>query len=84
MVEVGCVHTMWCGEVFLTCRVKIQVQILRRRCRGPFHSSCNDTPVYSRVTVKIASRELGIECYTDRNFTCAMVPGHRLDVHLKK
>ncbi|VDC07803.1 unnamed protein product [Peniophora sp. CBMAI 1063] len=33
---------------------------------------------------KIAAQHLGIVAYPDRNFTCASIPDHRRDIHLKK
>ncbi|KAF9264759.1 hypothetical protein L218DRAFT_972361 [Marasmius fiardii PR-910] len=33
---------------------------------------------------KIASRELGIVCFPDRNFIVASIPTHRWEIHLKK
>jgi len=33
---------------------------------------------------QIASTELGIACFSHRNFVEAMIPVHRRDVHLKK
>ncbi|KAI0059076.1 DNA mismatch repair protein MSH3 [Artomyces pyxidatus] len=33
---------------------------------------------------RIASKELGIVCFPDRNFLVASIPTHRRDVHLKK
>lgn len=33
---------------------------------------------------RIAAAELGIACFPHRNFTEAMVPVHRRDIHLKK
>ncbi|KAF8626218.1 hypothetical protein AX15_004907 [Amanita polypyramis BW_CC] len=33
---------------------------------------------------KVASKELGMVAYTDRNFLVASIPTHRRDVHLKK
>lgn len=34
--------------------------------------------------IQIASEELGIACFPHRNFTEAMIPVHRRDIHLKK
>jgi len=33
---------------------------------------------------QVASKELGMVAYVDRNFMVASIPVHRRDVHLKK
>ncbi|KAJ7685045.1 DNA mismatch repair protein MSH3 [Mycena polygramma] len=33
---------------------------------------------------KVAAKELGMVCFTDRNFLVASIPTHRKDIHLKK
>ncbi|KAJ6630634.1 DNA mismatch repair protein MSH3 [Mycena sp. CBHHK59/15] len=33
---------------------------------------------------EVAAKELGMVCYTDRNFLVASIPTHRRDIHLKK
>ncbi|KAJ6547415.1 muts domain V-domain-containing protein [Mycena capillaripes] len=33
---------------------------------------------------KVAAKELGMVCFTDRNFLVASIPTHRRDIHLKK
>ncbi|KAJ6496538.1 DNA mismatch repair protein MSH3 [Mycena vitilis] len=33
---------------------------------------------------KVAAKELGMVCFTDRNFFVASIPTHRKDIHLKK
>ncbi|KAJ6546536.1 DNA mismatch repair protein MSH3 [Mycena vulgaris] len=33
---------------------------------------------------KVAAKELGMVCFTDRNFLVASIPVHRRDIHLKK
>ncbi|KAJ7109234.1 muts domain V-domain-containing protein [Mycena epipterygia] len=33
---------------------------------------------------KVAAKELGMVCFTDKNFLVASIPSHRRDIHLKK
>lgn len=39
---------------------------------------------YSNWHFQIASKELGVACFPDRNFLTAYIPVHRKNVHLKK
>jgi DNA mismatch repair protein MSH3 len=37
-----------------------------------------------QIGIQIASKELGIVAYPDRNFIVASIPTHRRDIHLRK
>lgn len=39
---------------------------------------------YASYGPQTASKELGIVCFTDRNFLTAMIPVPRREIHLKK